>query len=159
MEVIFDLENLWRGIRVSWEIILRLFYLWRKVIINFHRFCQFHEIRGIDTSDGHCSILHVPFHFVSFFPFENGMQYATKERQIYFWRTCESFEHLLFHQFPVFVISRKCDIRIEKWAYINLRKVRTCFCWTVEKSSQIIKLKISFHDDNFCVDVFKMQIL
>ena len=35
-----------------------------------------------------------------------------KIRQIYLWTTCESFE-----KFPVLlVISRKCDIKIEKWA-------------------------------------------
>ena len=36
--VIFDWENLWKGIKVSCEIILRLFYLWRNVYnYNFLR--------------------------------------------------------------------------------------------------------------------------
>ena len=39
--------------------------------------------------------------------------------QIYLWTTFESFENLLFHQFLILVISRKFDIKIEKWAYIN----------------------------------------
>ena len=48
--VIFDWENPWKGIRVSWEIILRLFYLWRKIIIIFHRFRRFREFRGMDLA-------------------------------------------------------------------------------------------------------------
>ena len=48
-----------------------------------------------------------------------GYQNALKTWQIYLWTTCESFENLLFHQFPILVISSKCDIKIEKWAYIN----------------------------------------
>ena len=48
--VIFDWENPWKGIRVSWEIILRLFYLWRKIIIIFHGFHRFREFRGIDLA-------------------------------------------------------------------------------------------------------------
>ena len=89
--VIFDWENPWKGIRVSWEIILRLFYLWRKAIINFRRFRQFHEFRGINTSDGHCSILHVPFHFVSFFPFENGMPVCHKKAANLFLKNLRKF--------------------------------------------------------------------
>ena len=68
----------------------------------------------------------------------------------------ESFENLLFHQFPILVISRKCHIKIEKRAYIS--KVRACFCWIPEKS-QNIQLEISFHHDNFRVDYFQRQIL
>ena len=49
-----------------------------------------------------------------------GCQNALKAWQFYLWRTCKSFENLLFHQFPILmVLSRKCDIKIEKWAYIN----------------------------------------
>ena len=47
--VTFDWRNPWRGIRVSWEIILRIFYQWRNIII-FHRFHQFREFRGIDLA-------------------------------------------------------------------------------------------------------------
>ena len=48
--VIFDWENPWKGIRVSWEIILRLFYLWRKEIIIFRGFRRFREFRRIDVA-------------------------------------------------------------------------------------------------------------
>ena len=46
--VIFDWENPWKGMRVSWEIILKLFYMWRKVIIIFRGFWRFRESRGIN---------------------------------------------------------------------------------------------------------------
>ena len=48
--VMFDWENPERILRVSWEIILRLFYLWKKVIIIFRGFRQFREFRGIDLA-------------------------------------------------------------------------------------------------------------
>ena len=48
--VIFDWENPWKGLRGSWQIILKLFYLWRKVIIVFRRFRRFREFRGIDLA-------------------------------------------------------------------------------------------------------------
>ena len=78
------------------------------------------------TSEGHCSMLHVPCHLLlSFLPFENGCQNAIKTGKIYLWTTCESFENLLFHQFPVLVISRKCDKEFEKWALNKSGQVRS----------------------------------
>ena len=50
IRVIFDWENLWKGIRVSLGIILRLFYQWRKEIMIFRGFPQFREFRGIDLA-------------------------------------------------------------------------------------------------------------
>ena len=50
IRVIFDWENLWRGIRVSLGIILRLFYQQRKEIMIFRGFCRFREFRGIDLA-------------------------------------------------------------------------------------------------------------
>ena len=50
IRVIFDWENPWKGIRVSWEIIVRLFSLWRKVIIIYRRFHWFREFRGNDQA-------------------------------------------------------------------------------------------------------------
>ena len=61
----------------------------------------------------------MPCHFVSFFPFENGVPKCHKKSEKF---TCKSFENLLFHQFPILVISRKCVIKIEKQAYINADK-------------------------------------
>ena len=57
-----------------------------------------------------------------------------------------------FHQFPILVISRKCEDW--KMSLYKPEKVRACFCWITEKF-QIIQLKISFYDDNFRVDFFQ----
>ena len=48
IRVIFDWENLWKGVRISLGIILRLFYQRRKEIAIFRWFCQFPEFRGMD---------------------------------------------------------------------------------------------------------------
>ena len=50
IRVIFDWENLWKGIRVSLGMILRLFYQQRKEIIIFRGFRRFREFRGIDLA-------------------------------------------------------------------------------------------------------------
>ena len=49
-QVIFDWENLWKGIRISSGIILRLFYQRRKEIMIFRGFRQFCEFREIDMA-------------------------------------------------------------------------------------------------------------
>ena len=49
--VIFDWENPWKGIKVSWEIILRLFYLSRKAIIIFRGFRRLREFREINLAE------------------------------------------------------------------------------------------------------------
>ena len=49
--VIFHWENLWKGIRVSLGMILRLFYQERKEIIIFR---GFREFRGIDLARSYC---------------------------------------------------------------------------------------------------------
>ena len=83
--------------------------------VNFIIYAIFDEDLSQDLSARHyCSMPHVPCHFVSFFPFGNGMPKDQKTRQIYLRTTCESFEFFLFHQFLILAISRKCDIRIEK---------------------------------------------
>ena len=46
----FDWKNLWKSIRISLGIIHRLFYQWKKEIMIFRGFCQFHEFRGIDLA-------------------------------------------------------------------------------------------------------------
>ena len=51
IRVIFDWENLWKGIRVSLGIILRLFYQWRKEIMVLRRFRRFPKFRGIDLAN------------------------------------------------------------------------------------------------------------
>ena len=52
-------------------------------------------------------MLHAPCYIDSFFPFEDRVPKYPKMRNIYLWTTCESFENLLFHQFPsLMVISR-----------------------------------------------------
>ena len=52
--VIFHWENLWKGIRVSLGMILRLFYQERKEIIIFR---GFREFRGIDLARSYCVII------------------------------------------------------------------------------------------------------
>ena len=47
IRVIFDWENLWKGIRISLGIILRLFYQQRKEIMILR---GFREFRGIDLA-------------------------------------------------------------------------------------------------------------
>ena len=48
--MIFDWKNPWKGIKVSWEIILRVFYQWKNVIIIFRGFGTFRELCGIDLA-------------------------------------------------------------------------------------------------------------
>ena len=50
IRVIFEWENLWKGIRVSLGMILRLFYQQRKEIIIFRGFHRFPEFREIDLA-------------------------------------------------------------------------------------------------------------
>ena len=50
IRVIFDWENLWKGIRVSLGIILRPFYQQKKEIIIFRGFSRFRVFRGIDQA-------------------------------------------------------------------------------------------------------------
>ena len=54
-----------------------------------------------------------------------GCQNETKNAKNLFGTTGESFENLLFHQFPVLVISRKCDKEFEKWALNKSGQVRS----------------------------------
>ena len=58
------------------------------------------------TSDGHCSMLHVPFHFVLFFLFENRVPKCYKKAANLFLNSLQKF-----WRFTVLSIS--------KWAYIN----------------------------------------
>ena len=51
IRVILDWENLWKFIRVSLGMILRLFYQQRKEIIIFR---GFREFRGIDLARSYC---------------------------------------------------------------------------------------------------------
>ena len=95
------------------------------------------------TSDGHCSMLHVPCHFVSFFPFENRVpKYRKKTRQIYLWTTCKSLENLLFHQFSVLVISRKW-YKDWKMSLYKHGQARACFCWITEIPDQSTRVFFS----------------
>ena len=55
--VIFDWKNPWKGIRLSWEIILSLLYQWRNIIIIFRRFRRFREFRGINLAKFHLRFL------------------------------------------------------------------------------------------------------
>ena len=50
IRVIFDCENLRKGIRVSLGIILRLLYQRRKEILIFRGFWEFREFCGIDLA-------------------------------------------------------------------------------------------------------------
>ena len=52
-----------------------------------------------------------------FYRLKMECQTATKNAANFLWATCESFKNLLFHQSSILVASRKCDMRIEKWAY------------------------------------------
>ena len=61
-----------------------------------------------------------------------GATMPQKVPQIYLWTACESFENLLFHQFPDLVISRKCDIKDWKMSLYKPGQVRACFCWIKE---------------------------
>ena len=81
-------------------------------------FLQVHQLPQCNISDGHCSMLHGTLSLPFVFPvWKWGAKIPQKTQEIYLWATCECFENLLFHQFPVFVISRKCDIMTEKWVY------------------------------------------
>ena len=52
--VIFDWKNPWKGIRVSWEIILRLFDQLRNITIIFRGFYRSREFRGMDLAFENC---------------------------------------------------------------------------------------------------------
>ena len=105
-------------------------------------------------TDGHCSMLQAPCHFISFFLFENRVPKCPKNVAHLFVNNLRKF-----WKFTVSSISHLGDIKevsYKDWK-MSLYKpgqVRACFCWITEKS-QIIQLKISFHHDNFCVDVFQ----
>ena len=86
-------------------------------------------------------------YFFHFCRLKMGCQNAIKTRKIYLWTTCESFENLLFHQFPVLVISRKYDKKFEKWAYINPDKSETSQNW-IFLFTMIIFVWIFFEDAN-----------
>ena len=53
-------------------------------------------------------------YFFRFSRLKMGCQNAIKTRITSLRKICESFENLLFHQFPVLVISRKYDKKFEK---------------------------------------------
>ena len=83
-----------------------------------------------------------------------------KKRQFYLWTTCESFKDVPFHQFPVLVISRKCNIKIEKWAHINPDKSGHAFAewqrnpWSFNSIlifTMIIFVWIFFKNANFVI--------
>ena len=79
----------------------------------------------ICPSDGHCSMLHVPGHFVSFFSFEIGVRNTKKIRL------------RKFRKFTASPLSRFRDIK-EVWYKdwkMSLHKpgqVRACFWWITE---------------------------
>ena len=101
-------------------------------------------------------------HYVSFFPYENGVPKCWKKRRK---TNCESFWNILLHQFRVLVTSRKCDMKTEKWGYINpdksgvlllnnrnFRSFNSRFLFSI-----IIFVWILFKDVNFVIfsaDVF-----
>ena len=62
------------------------------------------------ASDDHCSMLHVPCHFASFFPFENGLPKYHKKRGKFI---CEQFVNNLrkFQKFTVTSILHFGDIK------------------------------------------------
>ena len=128
---------------------LKNYYLEVQHLIHF----DYHYLVATLT-DGHCSMLHVPCHFVSFFPFENGVPKCPKNVANLFVNNLRKFR-----KFTVSSISHLGDIKevsYKDWK-MSLYKpgqVRACFCWITEKS-QIIQLKISFHHDNFRVDFFQ----
>ena len=68
-------------------------------------------------------------YFFCFSHLKMGCQNAIKIQKVYLLTTWESFEDLLIHWFPVLVISRKCDKKFEKWAYINPDKSETSQNW------------------------------
>ena len=92
-------------------------------------------------------------YFFCFSHLKMGCQNAIKQIT-YLWKICESFENLLFHQFPVLVISRKYDKKFEKWAYINPDKPETSQNW-IFLFTMIIFVWVFFKDANsviFSVD-------
>ena len=103
------------------------------------------------TNDG---MLHVPRHFVSFFQFENCVPKCYKKRRKFI---CEQLakvsEIYRFINFVVLLISRKCNIMIEKMDLYKSGKVRACFCWITEKFLTI-QINICFHDNKFHVNFF-----
>ena len=97
----------------------------------------------------------LPLRFV-FSVWKWGAKIPQKTRQIYLWATCESFENLLFHQFPVFGDIKEVWRKDWKMSLYKPGQVRACFCWIKEKF-QMIHVKISFHDDHFFVDIFQRR--
>ena len=105
---------------------------------------------------GHCSMLHVPCHFISFFLFENRVPKCPINAAHLFVNN--------FQKFLKFTVSSICHFRdIKEVSYKDWKmslykpgQVRACFCWITEKS-QITQLKISSHYDNFHVDFFQRR--
>ena len=98
------------------------------------------------AGDGHCIILPVPYHFVSFFPFEYGVPKPPK-------KCCKFICEQLAEVSKIYCFK---EVWYKDWtmSLYKPRQVRACFYWIIEKS-QIIQLKISFQDDNFRVDYFQ----
>ena len=107
----------------------------------------------------HCSVLHVPSHFVSFFAFGNGVPKGLKKAANLFMNDLRKFRKFIISSISRFGNIKEVWYKDWKMSLYKPGQVRACFCWIIEKS-QIIQLNISFHDDNFCVDFFsRMQIL
>ena len=117
-----------------------------ETLINFPQCIQVTAIAA-------CFVCLVSY-FFHFSRLKMGCQNAIKTQKIYLWTTCKSFKNLLFNQFPILVILRKCDKKFEKWAYIKLDKSETSQNW-IFLFTMIIFVWIFFKDANsviFSVD-------
>ena len=103
------------------------------------------------STDSHCSMRHVPCHFVSFFPFENRVLKCQKCGTFICEQLAKVSKIYCFINFPSWLSYKDWKMSLYKPG-----QVRACFCWITEKS-QIIQLKISFHHDNFRVDFFQRR--
>ena len=107
----------------------------------------------------HSSMLHVPCYFVSFFPFGNGVLKYQKNATNLFMSNLGKFQKFIISSISRFGKIKEVWYKDWKISLYKPGQVRACFRWIIEKS-KIIQFKISFHNNNFCVDFFsKMQIL
>ena len=109
IRAIFDWENMWRGIRVSLGIILRLFYQQRKEIMIFRGIRWFREFRGIDLAHNYEVTSLKNIHPITFSKCtEQPIKVLLKKKQHVFLITCENvtFFKAFVRFYEVFMVKR-----------------------------------------------------
>ena len=82
----------------------------------------------------HCSMLHVPCHFVSFFPFGNAVRKCRKNATNLFMNDLWKFRKFTISSISCFGNIKKVWLKDWKMSLYKPGQVRACFYWIIEKS-------------------------